>query len=253
MAVKASNWRNYMALTKIQKNEVISEVADLLSASKLTVVAKYEGTGVKALQGLRRDAKGEGTKVKVVKNRLVIQALKSTDKFKDTDTSEITGMLLYAFNSEDEVAPAKVIADFRKNNEGKVEFLGGILENRYIDAQAVSEPWCMCFVQACIGFVENALGIDSMVKATESVKSFVPNEIPKYFPRVGDVALWVKYNGTGHCGIVVKLNEDGSYDTIEGNTSDPKGFDRDGNGVYRKTRHVKDMGKYKLAGFVKVF
>ena len=163
------------------------------------------------------------------------------------------------FILEQNETPAVILADIACLFEG-VREEGGDNKGKFVeafqktvDAQAVSEPWCMCFVQACIGFVENALGIDSMVKATESVKSFVPNEIPKYFPRVGDVALWVKYNGTGHCGIVVKLNEDGSYDTIEGNTSDPKGFDRDGNGVYRKTRHVKDMGKYKLAGFVKVF
>jgi ribosomal protein L10 len=46
-----------MALTKIEKQEVISEVADLLSSSKMTVVAKYQGTTVKAMQTLRRDAR----------------------------------------------------------------------------------------------------------------------------------------------------------------------------------------------------
>lgn len=126
-----------MALTKIQKNEVISEVADLLSASKLTVFAKYEGTGVKALQGLRRDAKSEGTKVKVYKNRLVIQALKSSDKFKDTDTSEIQGMLLYAFNSEDEVATAKSLHNFAKTNP-TLQFVGGIsAEGKFIGAEEI--------------------------------------------------------------------------------------------------------------------
>ncbi|MEJ0073038.1 MAG: 50S ribosomal protein L10 [Candidatus Saccharibacteria bacterium] len=40
----------------------------------MTIVAKYQGTTVKAIQALRRDAKGNGTKVKVVKNRLVIKS-----------------------------------------------------------------------------------------------------------------------------------------------------------------------------------
>ena len=93
-----------MALTKNEKKDVVSEVADLLSSSKMTVVAKYEGTTVKALQQLRRDAKANGTKVKVVKNRLVIQALKGNKDLEATDTSELQGMLLYAFNGEDEVA-----------------------------------------------------------------------------------------------------------------------------------------------------
>ena len=126
-----------MALTKNKKNEVISEVTDLLNASKLTVVAKYEGTGVKALQGLRRDAKANGTKVKVVKNRLVIQALKGSDAFKDTDTSAIEGMLLYAFNSEDEVAPAQSLNDFAKANP-TLEFVGGLTpDGKFISVEEV--------------------------------------------------------------------------------------------------------------------
>lgn len=114
-----------MALTKDKKQQVVSEVAELLSESKLTVVAKYEGTGVKALQQLRRDAKQSGTKVKVVKNRLVIQALKSTDKLAATDTTALEGMLLYAFNSEDEVAPAQNLNNFAKTNP-TLQFVGAI-------------------------------------------------------------------------------------------------------------------------------
>ena len=114
-----------MALSKDKKHEVVTEVADLLTSSKLTVVAKYEGTPVKALQSLRRDARSAGTKVKVVKNRLVIKALASSDTFKDTDISDLNGMLLYAFNSEDEVAPAQALATFAKTHP-TVEFVGAI-------------------------------------------------------------------------------------------------------------------------------
>lgn len=114
-----------MALTKNKKAEVINEVSDLLASSKLTVIAKYEGTGVKALQKLRRDAKESGTKVKVVKNRLVKQALKSTDTFKDAKVAGLEGMLLYAFNAEDEVAPARNLNDFAKLNP-TLEFVGAL-------------------------------------------------------------------------------------------------------------------------------
>lgn len=114
-----------MALTKDKKQEVIAEVAELLAASKLTVIAKYEGTGVKALQQLRRDARQNGTTVKVVKNRLVIQALKATDNLKDIDTGPLEGMLLYAFNDQDEVAPAQSLNVFAKKNPS-LQFVGGI-------------------------------------------------------------------------------------------------------------------------------
>jgi large subunit ribosomal protein L10 len=112
-----------MALLKTQKNDIVSEISDLLSSSKLTVVAKYEGTTVKALQQLRREAKENGTKVKVVKNRLVIKALQQSDTFKDVDTSGLEGMLLYAFNSEDEVAPAQSLHNFAKANP-TIQFVG---------------------------------------------------------------------------------------------------------------------------------
>ncbi len=114
-----------MALTKAKKNEVVAEVAALLNASKLTVIAKYEGTTVKAMQKLRSDAQSSGTKVKVVKNRLVTQALKASNNLKDVDTASLQGMLMYAFNGEDEVAPAQVLAAFAKTNPS-IEFVGAI-------------------------------------------------------------------------------------------------------------------------------
>lgn len=126
-----------MALTKSEKQDVVQEVADLLGSSKMTVIAKYQGTTVKALQQLRRDARDKGTRVKVVKNRLVIQALKQTDNLKDVDTSELQGMLLYAFNGEDEVAAAQVLNTFAKQNPS-LEFVGAIsAEGGFVDAADV--------------------------------------------------------------------------------------------------------------------
>lgn len=112
-----------MALTKNQKNDLVAEVSELLSSSKMTVVAKYQGTTVKAIQALRRDAKANGTKVKVVKNRLVIKAIQQSTAHKDADTSALEGMLLYAFNSEDEVAPAQSLHNFAKTNP-TLQFVG---------------------------------------------------------------------------------------------------------------------------------
>lgn len=126
-----------MALTKQQKSEVIAEVAKLLESSKMTVVAQYQGTGVKALQQLRREAKDAGTSVHVVKNRLVVQALKQSDTLKDVDTSDLSGMLMYAFNAEDEVAPAKALADFAKQNP-TIQFVGGITpEGKFVSADEI--------------------------------------------------------------------------------------------------------------------
>jgi large subunit ribosomal protein L10 len=117
-----------MALSKSKKNEVVSEVSDLLASSKLTVIAEYQGTTVKAIQSLRKEAKGNGTKVSVVKNRLVIKALESNEALKAIDTSVLKGQLLYAFNADDEVAPAQVLNNFAKTNPS-IQFVGAITHN----------------------------------------------------------------------------------------------------------------------------
>lgn len=126
-----------MALTKDKKNEVVAGIADLLNASKMTVVTKYEGTTVKAMQALRREVRENGTTAKVVKNRLVIKAIQQNDKLKDVDTSALNGMLLYAFNSEDEVAPAQAIANFAKANP-TLEFVCAIsADGKFLSAEEV--------------------------------------------------------------------------------------------------------------------
>ena len=128
-----------MALTKSEKDDVVAEVAELLSTSKMTVVAKFQGTTVKALQSLRKDAKATGTRVKVVKNRLVIKALQQNDALKSVDVSLLEGMLLYAFNAEDEVAPSQSLNTFAKANP-TLEFVGAITaEGLFINADSVKD------------------------------------------------------------------------------------------------------------------
>jgi len=126
-----------MALTKDKKNEVVNEISQLLSDSKMTVVAAYQGTPVKAMQALRRAGRDNGTTLKVVKNRLVIKAIQSTDNVKDADISALNGMLLYAFNGSDEVAPAQVLANFAKT-QPTIEFVGAIsAEGKFLSSEEV--------------------------------------------------------------------------------------------------------------------
>ncbi len=114
-----------MALTKEKKQAIVDQVGSLLAESKMTVIAQYQGTPVKAMQTLRRDANENGTTVRVVKNRLVMQALKKSEKFSGIDTTSLNGMLLYAFNKDDEVAPAQALATFAKT-QPTLQFIGAI-------------------------------------------------------------------------------------------------------------------------------
>ena len=126
-----------MALSKEQKISVVAELSDLLKASRMTVVAEYRGITVKSMQSLRRDAKANGTAIKVVKNRLVKQAINNVDTLKGIDVESLKGQLLYAFNDADEVAPAKALNDFAKG-EPALQFIGAITaEGLFISAEEV--------------------------------------------------------------------------------------------------------------------
>lgn len=128
-----------MALSRQKKEQVIAEVSELLSSSKMTVLTEYQGTPVKALQDLRRSGRDNGTVFKIAKNRLVRKAIESNEAFKDADTSALDGMLLYAFNREDEVAPAQTIAEFAKKQK-TLKFVGALTaQGVFIDANAVQE------------------------------------------------------------------------------------------------------------------
>ena len=113
-----------MAISKQKKNELVADLTELLSSAKTTVFAKYQGLTVKELQELRKQAREAGVKIKVVKNRLVKVAMGQIAVYKDTDTTGLTGQLLYAISSEDEVAPAKVLANFAKEHDA-LDLVGG--------------------------------------------------------------------------------------------------------------------------------
>jgi large subunit ribosomal protein L10 len=114
-----------MAVTREKKAATLSEIESILANSKMTVFVSYQGTPVKALQQLRADAKANGTQLKVLKNRLFKLGLQSNDILKNVNTSPLTGQLLYAFNDDDEVAPAQDLANFAKTNP-QIVFVGAI-------------------------------------------------------------------------------------------------------------------------------
>ena len=105
-----------MAISKDKKNELVADLTELLSNAKTTVYAKYQGLTVAELLDLRKAAREANVKIKVVKNRLVRVAMGQIAVYKDTDTTGLTGQLLYAVSADDEVAPAKVLAEFAKKH-----------------------------------------------------------------------------------------------------------------------------------------
>ncbi len=113
-----------MAISKAKKDTLVADLTNLLNDSKLTAYARYQGLTVAELQELRKAAREAGVKIKVVKNRLVRVAMKEIGVYQDTDTTGLVGQLVYAISDSDEVAPAKILAEFAKTHPA-LELAGG--------------------------------------------------------------------------------------------------------------------------------
>lgn len=114
-----------MAISRDKKQALVAQFSDELKTAKMTAAANYDGTSVADLQQLRRVAREQGVTIKVIKNRLVRTALEQTEGYKGIDTSLLTGQLLYAMSTEDEVAPAQVIDTFAKTHP-TIQLVAGI-------------------------------------------------------------------------------------------------------------------------------
>ena len=126
-----------MAKTREQKEAALADLKDLLETSRLTVAAQYTGLSVADLQDLRRTTRESATKVRVAKNRLFKLALGAHESLKGVDASGFNGQLLYAFNDDDEVAPAQVLANFAKTHPA-LQFVGAVsADGSYLSADEV--------------------------------------------------------------------------------------------------------------------
>ena len=113
-----------MAISKDKKTTLVADLTELLQNSRMVAYAKYQGLTVKELQELRKLARESGVKIKVVKNRLLKVAMKEIAAYKDTETTGLTGQLLYAIGSDEDFDAAKVLTKFAKTHKA-MELVGG--------------------------------------------------------------------------------------------------------------------------------
>lgn len=122
--------------TREKKEEMLQEIREKLSASKVAIMADYRGLDVAAMTKLRRRLREKGGELKVVKNTLTLKVAREMGY--EGLESYLEGPTAIAFSGEDLVAPAKIFSEFAK--EYKIfEIKGGILEGKAIDVKAVRE------------------------------------------------------------------------------------------------------------------
>src|SRR5690606_28275325 len=97
--------------------------------------AEYRGLEVGAITALRKQARGQGVYLRVLKNTLARRAVAGTPFEGLTD--RLVGPLIYGF-SDDPVSAAKVLNNFARNND-KLVLKAGAMPNAVLDEKGVKE------------------------------------------------------------------------------------------------------------------
>lgn len=131
-----------MPKNKLQKQEILRNLNEKFKKSKSVVFAGFNALTVKDNEALRDQLRLENSEYYVAKKTLMNLAFK--DQINDLNVREMDGKLAAIFSYEDEVASAKILANFRKDKEKaeRIFFLGGILEGRLLskaEIEAVSQ------------------------------------------------------------------------------------------------------------------
>ncbi len=122
-----------MGLNRQEKAAQVEEVSALVAKAGSIVIAEYRGLDVDAVTRLRKEARGQGVQLRVLKNTLVRRAMTGTPYA--GLTGKLVGPLVYGF-APDPVAAAKVIAKFAKGND-KLVVKGGALPDYVMDEAGI--------------------------------------------------------------------------------------------------------------------
>jgi len=121
-----------MALTKTQKQTILTSLKEKITKQKAIVFAVITGLKVKDLTELRRQMKKNDCELKVAKKTLIASALK--DNGLSVDVKKLEGEIALGFGYKDEIIPFKTIYDFSKTNE-HLKILGGIINKEILEPE----------------------------------------------------------------------------------------------------------------------
>ncbi|MDU2065458.1 MAG: 50S ribosomal protein L10 [Sporomusaceae bacterium] len=122
-----------MAVTN-EKKQVVAELKEKLAATKGAVLVNYRGLTVAQDTKLRRKFREAGVEYFVAKNTML--RLAAAEAGIEGLDSHLEGPSAIAISTTDPVAPAKVVAEFLKENK-VMEIKAGLVEGQVIDAAGV--------------------------------------------------------------------------------------------------------------------
>ncbi len=123
-----------MAITKERKQELIAQYEDWLKRSQAIILADYRGQPTQAIYQLRTKARSAQGEFHVVKNTLLIRALRQANL--PVPEQCLAGPTAAAFCFEDPPAVARMVLQFAAESK-TFTVKGGVMGARVIDAEGV--------------------------------------------------------------------------------------------------------------------
>ncbi len=121
-----------------QKKEIVKEIADKMKAAESFVLVDYKGINVEKVTRLRSIARERGIDYRIYKNTFMTFAAKEAGY--DALIPCFEGTTAVAFCNTDVVAPAKLIAEFVKDNKLQtLAFKGGVIDKVVADVDTITK------------------------------------------------------------------------------------------------------------------
>lgn len=126
-----------MPKTRIQKEEIVTQLTQKLSKAKSVVFADYQGMTMSQLSAIRDQLSEMSSEFTVTKNNLLKIALEN-NKIALGDDQILKGTVATLMAYDDEISPIKVLTKAIKDNQiGSIK--SGILNGEYLDAYKINK------------------------------------------------------------------------------------------------------------------
>ena len=126
-----------MPKTKEQKKEILESLKEKIKKSKSILFTEFNGLEVKDNEALRNDLRKENGEYYVAKKTLLELAFRNFG-LAGLKVKEFQGKVAVVFGYGDEVTPAKTVDKYKSQLENKIDFIGGILDGKYLSGAEVS-------------------------------------------------------------------------------------------------------------------
>ncbi|MFA6322347.1 MAG: 50S ribosomal protein L10 [Candidatus Buchananbacteria bacterium] len=126
-----------MAKTRSQKKDELQSLTEKVKSAKSMVFVNFDSLKVKDVEEFRKKCRAENVGYVVSKKTLMKLAFKEAG-IADIDPKKFDKSVGTVLGLGDEVAPARIVAEFAKGHEAMAT-IGGVLEGKFVAREKVAE------------------------------------------------------------------------------------------------------------------